>query len=54
MTAETFTRNEWLETLIRIRDEQPRRYSREVSAGTRARVEAYERLKREQSRKVAA
>ncbi|MBC7933158.1 MAG: hypothetical protein H7Z38_21555 [Rubrivivax sp.] len=40
-----FQLNEFFETLLRVRDSQPRRYAREVSPGTRARVELYEEQK---------
>lgn len=52
--APEFRPNEWLEALIRCREGQPHRYAREVAEGTRARVEAYEREKRERSRRAAA
>lgn len=42
-----FTRNEFFETLLRIRRDEPRRFEREVSAGTRRRVELYEERKRQ-------
>jgi hypothetical protein len=40
-----FRPDEYLETLLRIRRDQPRRYAREVSAGQRRRVELYEERK---------
>ena len=40
-----FVRNEWLETLSRIRQGQPKRYAREVSAGLQVTVGKYERTK---------
>lgn len=49
-----FTRNEWLEALLRCRDEQPRRYEREVSKGTRRQVERYAELKAAHERRQAA
>lgn len=49
-----FTVDEWLEVLLRCRDEQPRRYSREVSAGLKVTVERYAAQKSEQSRRQAA
>lgn len=44
-TRDGFAVNEWLEALIRCRDEQPRRYAREVSAGLQVTVERYAELK---------
>ena len=49
-----FTVNEWLETLLRIRNTQPRRYRREVSAGTRKQVELYAARRAEHLRRKAA
>ncbi len=40
-----FRRNEFFETLIRVRDNQPRRYEHKVSPGNRRRVELYEEQK---------
>lgn len=40
-----FVRNEWLETLARIKHDQPRRYAKEVSAGLKVTVSKYEELK---------
>lgn len=40
-----FVRNEWLETLARIKHVQPRRYAREVSAGLQVTVSKYEEMK---------
>lgn len=37
-----FRPDEYMELLLRIRQDQPRRYVREVSAGQRRRVELYE------------
>ncbi len=44
---EGFERSEFFETLLRIQRDEPRRYEREVSAGTRRRVELYEDRKRQ-------
>lgn len=49
-----FVRNEWLETLSRIKADQPKRYAREVSAGLRVTVGKYEELKEEHERPAAA
>lgn len=51
---DTFVVNEWLEALLRCRDEQPRRYQREVSEGTRRQVELYAERKAAHSRRKAA
>lgn len=51
---DTFAANEFFEALLRCRDEQPRRYAREVSPGLRAAVERYEQRRREAQRKRAA
>lgn len=40
-----FVRDEWLETLSRIKADQPRRYAKEVSAGLSVTVSKYEELK---------
>ena len=40
-----FRPDEFLETLLRIRRDQPRRYAREVSSGQQRRVELYEERK---------
>jgi hypothetical protein len=40
-----FPPNEFYETLLRIKRDQPRRYSSNVSAGTQRRVELYEERK---------
>jgi hypothetical protein len=40
-----FRPDEYFELLLRIRHDQPRRYSREVSAGIQRRVELYEERK---------
>lgn len=52
--VEPFRPNEWLETLLRIRDDQPRRYMRELSEGTRRQVEVYAERKALAARKKAA
>lgn len=49
-----FTRNEWLETLARIKADQPRRYAREVSAGTQVTVEHYLQRKADHERRQPA
>jgi hypothetical protein len=49
-----FAVDEWLEALLRCRNEQPKRYSREVSAGLKVTVERYAARKSEQSRRQAA
>lgn len=56
LTAEPagFVRNEWLETLSRIKHDQPGRYAREVSAGLQVTVSKYEQLKAEHERRPAA
>jgi hypothetical protein len=46
-----FVRNEWLETLSRIKADQPKRYAREVSAGLQVTVRKYEELKEEHERR---
>lgn len=53
-SAGGFQVNEWLEALIRCRDEQPRRYAREVSAGTQVQVSRYEEQKREHAERNRA
>ena len=50
----TFTRNEWLETLSRVKADQPKRYAREVSAGLQVTVDNYERLKAEHEQRMPA
>jgi ABC-type multidrug transport system ATPase subunit len=40
-----FRPDEYLETLLRIKRDQPRRYVREVSLGQQRRVELYEERK---------
>ena len=40
-----FRPDEFLETLLRIRRDQPRRYEREVSPGQQRRIELYEEWK---------
>lgn len=52
--AETFRADERLETLMRVRAEQPRRYVRELSEGTRRQVEVYAERKARETRKKAA
>lgn len=42
-----FVVNEWLEVLLRVKHDQPRRYERETSAGLKVTVANYERLKSE-------
>ena len=54
MADERFTTNEFYEALLRCRDEQPRRYEREVSKGMRVAVENYERRKPERGKEQAA
>lgn len=49
-----FAISEFFEALLMCREEQPRRYEREVSPGLRAAAESYERRKREAQRKRAA
>jgi hypothetical protein len=46
-----FIRNEWLETLLRIKCDQPKRYDRETSAGLKVTVSRYETLKTEHERR---
>lgn len=48
-----FVHNEWLETLSRIKADQPKRYAREVSAGLQVTVEKYQELKAEHGRRPA-
>lgn len=48
-----FVRNELLETLSRIKADQPKRYAREVSAGLQVTVGKYEELKAEHERQPA-
>lgn len=38
----SFVRNEWLETLCRLKADQPKRFAREVSAGLQVTVRNYE------------
>lgn len=49
-----FKPDEWLETLLRVRDTQPRRYAREVSAGLKMTVERYAERKVQAMRAKAA
>lgn len=49
-----FRPDEFLETLLRIKRDQPRRYAREVSAGQRRRVELYEERKAQAAAAVRA
>jgi hypothetical protein len=42
---EAIAPNEYFETLLRIRRDQPRRFEREVSAGTQRRVQLYQETK---------
>lgn len=51
---DTFAVNEFYEALLRCRDEQARRYMREVAPGLRVAVENYERRRREAQWKRAA
>jgi hypothetical protein len=53
-TNDSFMPNEFYETLIRIRNSQPRRYAREVSLGLKVTVERYERRRQGSERKMAA
>jgi hypothetical protein len=46
-----FVVNEWLETLSRVKRDQPRRYVKEVSAGLQVTVSKYEELKEEHGRR---
>lgn len=46
-------RNEFYETLLRIKRDQPRRYQLNVGAGTRRRVEIYAERKMLASKKAA-
>jgi hypothetical protein len=52
--AAEFRPNEFFETLLRIKRDQPRRYEREVSAGMQRRVESYECRMSARERKAAA
>jgi hypothetical protein len=54
MRAEGFKPDEWLETLLRVRETQPRRYAREVSAGLQVTVEKYAQRKAMSERRRAA
>lgn len=45
--------NEYLEALIKMRDEDPRRYRLNTSVATRQTVEVYERQKTEAQAKAA-
>ena len=54
MKAEAFKPDEWLETLLRIRETQPRRYAREVSAGLQVTVERYAQRRAQAVRRKAA
>ena len=47
-------RDEFLETLLRVRRDEPRRFEREVSAGMKKAVERYAAAKAEGGRKKAA
>jgi hypothetical protein len=49
-----FTVNEWLETLIRVRDIEPARYAREISPGLQVTVQRYAELKAEAMQKKTA
>lgn len=49
-----FTVDEWLEALLRCREEQPRRYAREVSSGLQVTVDRYAKLKPAHHRVKAA
>ena len=49
-----FRPDEFLETLLRIKQDQPRRYARDVSAGQRRRVELYEERKAREAPSGAA
>lgn len=49
-----FRADEFLETLLRIKRDQPRRYAREVGAGQQRRVELYEERKARASSSGAA
>ena len=53
-TPGPFKPDEWLETLLRIRDTQPRRYAREVSAGLQVTVEQYAQRRAQAARRKAA
>jgi hypothetical protein len=50
----SFKVDEWLEALLRCRDEQPRRYAREVSPGLQVKVERYAAQKRAHTERKAA
>jgi hypothetical protein len=52
--AAGFVRNEFYEILSRIKADQPRRYAREVSAGTQVAVSRYEERRAEHERPTAA
>jgi ABC-type lipoprotein export system ATPase subunit len=49
-----FRPDEFLETLLRIKRDQPRRYVREVSAGQQRRVDLYEERKAQAAVKAKA
>jgi hypothetical protein len=49
-----FIINEWLEALLRCRDEQPRRFAREVSLGLQTKVRLYAERKARATLKKAA
>lgn len=49
-----FRPDEFCETLLRIKRDQPRRYAREVSAGQQRRVELYEEHKAQAAAAVRA
>ena len=53
MKRPPFRRDEYLETLSRIKRDQPRRYAREVSAGQQVRVANYEREREQAGRQSA-
>jgi nitroimidazol reductase NimA-like FMN-containing flavoprotein (pyridoxamine 5'-phosphate oxidase superfamily) len=42
-----FKVDEFLETLLRMKLDQPRRYARNISAGTKRRVDQYEQARAE-------
>lgn len=52
--GDDFAVDEWLEALLRCREEQPRRYAREVSPGLQVKVERYAAQKRAHTRRKAA
>lgn len=49
-----FRHNEFLDTLSRIKRDQPRRYAREVAPGTQVQVSFYEKRKRQHEEREAA